>query len=133
MYHVDTPTRGIDMLDYDIETGAATNRRRFVDIDRACGLPDGITVDAEGHVWVALYLGGAVRRYSPDGLWVSQITMPVAHVTSCGFGGRDLDDLYITSASHATLEDGWPRAPHAGALFRCRPGVRGLPTHRFAG
>jgi sugar lactone lactonase YvrE len=64
MYHVDTPTRGIDMLDYDIETGAATNRRRFVDIDRACGLPDGITVDAEGHVWVALYLGGAVRRYS---------------------------------------------------------------------
>ena len=133
MYYVDTATRGIDMFDYDVATGSATDRRRFVEIDRAFGLPDGITVDAEGHVWVALYLGGVVRRYHPDGRWVAQVTLPVARVTSCGFGGPDLDDLYITSANQALVDDGRPHEPHAGALFRCRPGVRGLPTHRFAG
>jgi sugar lactone lactonase YvrE len=133
MYYVDTLARGVDVFDYDIDTGTTTNRRRFVDIERANGLPDGITVDAEGCVWVALYLGGAVRRYSPDGEWVATLTLPLARVTSCGFGGPALDDLYITTANHVILEDGRPHEPHAGGLFRCRPGVSGLPTHRFGG
>jgi sugar lactone lactonase YvrE len=133
LYYVDTASRGIDMFDYDLTTGVATNRRRFVDIDRADGLPDGITVDQDGHVWVALYLGGVVRRYDPSGRWVGKVTMPIARVTSCGFGGPQLDDLYITSANHIIVDDGRPHEPHAGALFRCHPGVRGLPTHRFAG
>ena len=133
MYYVDTARRGIDMFDYDIATGNVANRRRFVDIERAHGLPDGITVDAEGCLWVALYLGGAVRRYSPAGEWLGTITVPVACATSCGFGGDGLTDLYITTGRHLDPRSTVPVEPLAGALFRCRPGVAGLPSNTFAG
>lgn len=133
MYYVDTARRGIDMFDYDIATGSIVNRRRFVDIDRPHGLPDGITVDAEGCLWVALFLGGAVRRYSPAGEWLGTVTLPVAGVTSCGFGGDGLTDLYITTGRHLDAKSKMPVEPQAGALFRCRPGVAGLPPHFFAG
>lgn len=133
MYYVDTAARGVDVFDYDIDTGAASNRRRFVDIDRAEGFPDGITVDTEGHLWVALYRGGAVRRYAPDGEWVGVITLPVANVTSCGFGGPALEDLYLTTAILKTVGDGQPHEALAGALFRCRPAASGMPEGRFAG
>jgi sugar lactone lactonase YvrE len=133
MYYVDTLARGIDAFDYDLETGAATNRRRLVDIERADGLPDGITVDSEGCIWLALYLGGAVRRYSPDGQLVEHVAMPVTAVTSCGFGGPQLTDLYVTTAQHGLSEAQLAKEQHAGALFRFRPGVTGLPTMQFAG
>ncbi len=133
MYYVDTARRGIDMFDYDIATGNIANKRRFVDIERAHGLPDGITVDAEGCLWVALYLGGAVRRYSPTGEWLGTITLPVACATSCGFGGDGLTDLYITTGRHLDPKSTLPVERLAGALFRCRPGVAGLPSYGFAG
>jgi sugar lactone lactonase YvrE len=133
LYYVDTASRGIDMFDYDLATGTIANRRRFVDIDRADGFPDGIAVDADGHVWVALYMGGAVRRYAPDGRLAAQIALPVSGVTSCNFGGADLTDLYITTARHGVSAERLADEPHAGALFRCRPGVTGLQSHEFAG
>ena len=133
MYHVDTVSRGIDMYDYDAATGNAKGRRRFVGIDRADGLPDGITVDVEGHVWVALYKGGAVRRYAPDGRWVGQITLPVSAVTSCGFGGSGMTDLYITTATHGLSDERRRDEPTAGALFRYRSEISGMRTNRFAG
>lgn len=133
MYYVDTIARGVDVFDYDIETGAATNRRQFAPIERAHGIPDGITIDAEGYLWVAMYLGSAVRRYAPSGECVGQIILPVSQVTSCGFGGPDLGDLYITTARHGMSDEDIEGAPLSGALFRCRPGVKGLPTCRFAG
>ena len=131
MYFVDTLSGGIDVFDYDINTGTLSGRRRFAVIDRDEGLPDGLTVDVEGCVWVALFFGGEVRRYSPEGLLIGRVTLPVSRVTSCNFGGADLRDLYITTASFKLHEDGRPREPEAGYVFRCRPGVAGLPSHPF--
>lgn len=133
MYFNDTRGRGVDVFDYDIETGAATNRRRFVAIDRSDGLPDGMTVDADGHLWVAQFRGGIVRRYSPSGEPVGSVSMPVSQVTSCAFGGPDLRDLYITSATHTLTPEALRREPLSGAIFRCRPGVAGIPANAFAG
>lgn len=132
-YYVDTSARGIDCFDYDIVTGQISDCRRFADIERSEGFPDGLCVDAEGHVWVALFLGGEVRRYAPDGRLVARVTLPVSGVTSCNFGGADLGDLYITTARNHVPPETIAGEPLAGALFRCRPGVRGLPSYRFAG
>lgn len=133
VYFNDTLSRGTDVFEYDIEAGLLSNRRRFVDIDRESGLPDGLAVDAEGGVWVALFNGGQVRRYSPDGKWIGLVSLPVERVTSCNFGGPDLKDLYITTADFSLHDDGMPHEPEAGFIFRCRPGVEGLPSHKFAG
>lgn len=133
MYFNDTLSGGIDVFDYDISRGEASNRRRFVSIDREVGLPDGMAVDVEGCVWVALFHGGQVRRFSPDGRWIGVISLPVGRVTSCNFGGPTLEDLYITTADHRLHDDGRLHEPEAGWLFRCRPGVKGLPSHPFAG
>jgi sugar lactone lactonase YvrE len=132
LYFVDTWTRSIDAFDYDIVAGDIANRRRFAQLapdDSA----DGITVDTEGHVWAAFYRGGAVRRYAPDGRLAATLELPVSAVTSCIFGGPDLADLYITTGRHGLAADQLELEPHAGAVFRCRPGVTGVPTHRFGG
>jgi len=133
MYYVDTAARGVDVFDYDIGTGTATNKRRFVDISRDFGMPDGITVDAEDCVWVALYYGGAVRRYSPQGEWLATVSLPVSRVTSCGFGGSNLDELYITTANQMVDGEGRQHEKLSGGLFRCRVGVSGLPVFEFGG
>jgi sugar lactone lactonase YvrE len=96
-------------------------------------LPDGIAMDAQGCLWVALYTAGVVRRYSPAGEWIGTITLPVKGVTSCGFGGPGLRDLYITTGTHLPEWAGDSPSQHAGALFRCRPGVAGMPVHPFGG
>lgn len=133
MYYIDSATYGVDAFDADPESGAISNRRRLVDLPRAWGLPDGMTVDEEGYLWVAFWTGSAVRRISPDGSVVSVVEFPVSLVTSCAFGGADGSDLYVTSArvglSPAELRD----QLHAGALFRLSPGVRGPAAHLFAG
>jgi len=133
MYYNDSRGRGVDVLDYDIDTGTAKNRRQFVAIDRADGLPDGMTVDAEGFLWVAHFRGGVVRRYSPSGERAGSIAMPVSQVASCAFGGADLRDLYITTAAHTLTPEQLKKEPLSGALFRCRPGVAGLPANAYAG
>jgi sugar lactone lactonase YvrE len=96
---------------------------------------DGLTVDAEGCLWVALWGGSRVVRVAPDGTVVGRLVLPVSRVTSCAFGGPDLGDLYVTTAGGADPSDAAAGAaePHAGGLFRCRPGVRGLPPVPFAG
>jgi sugar lactone lactonase YvrE len=128
-YYVDTPTRRIDRFDYAAETGLRA-RRPFVEIPDGAGFPDGLTVDAEGHVWVALYAGAAVRRYRPDGALDGVVDLPVTRPTACTFGGDNLTDLFITT-SRENLAVG--AEPEAGALFCCQPGVRGLPVVAFAG
>jgi len=128
-YYIDTATRRVDMFDYAKGTGL-TGRRTFVEITETPGKPDGMTVDAQGHVWVALYAGSAVRRYRPDGILDGVIELPVTNVTACTFAGADLDQLVIT-----TSREGLPEGsqPEAGSLFRSRPGVTGLPAAEFAG
>ena len=133
MYYIDTPTLGVDVFDYEAATGAITNRRRLITIPPEAGQPDGMTVDSDGFLWVALWGGWAVHRYSPKGVLDRVVKLPVAKVTSCAFGGPDLADLYITSASIELSPDELREQPHAGGLFRHRPGVAGLPTHSFKG
>ena len=125
MYYIDSPTRRVDAFDYNAAGGEISKRRLVLELPAGGGEPDGMTLDAEGFLWVALYGGGAVHRYSPAGRLDLVVRLPVSLVTSCAFGGSDLGDLYITSANE-------PR-PAAGGLFRCRPGIRGRPAGRFAG
>ncbi len=94
------------------------------------GGPDGLTVDADGGVWVALYAGGSVQRYNPDGVLDEVVEVPVSRATACTFGGADLDQLFITTSR----ENLPPEAePAAGSLFVATPGVRGRPVREFAG
>lgn len=122
-YYVDSPTGRIDVLDHDL-----SHRREFVRVSG--GSPDGLTVDVEGGVWVALWGGSAVHRYSPDGILTEVVELPVSQVTACTFGGEDLGELYVTTSRERLPEGVEPRA---GALFRVRPGVTGLPVRPFRG
>ena len=130
MYYIDTPTLGVDAFDYDADSGSISNRRRLVTIEEAAGQPDGLTVDAEGCMWVALWEGWAVHRYSPDGRLVGVVDVPVARVTKPAFGGAALDELYITTAAPDLPDE---KQPHAGGIFLARPGVHGLPANTYAG
>lgn len=133
MYYIDSLTQRVDCFDFDLESGAIDNRRPFVTIDAADGAPDGLTVDAEGGVWVALWGGSAIRRYRADGTLDRVLPMPVSCPTTCAFGGPDLRDLYITSAITRLSDDERREQPAAGGILRCRPGVAGRPAHVFAG
>ena len=133
MYFIDSATQGIDVFDYDIGTGSVGNRRRLVTIERAHGIPDGMTADNQGNIWVACFGGAAVRCFSPAGERVGEVFFPVSQVTSCTFGGPGLADLYVTSAAYRLSRDQLKREPHAGATFACRPGATGLPASSFAG
>ncbi|MEU3950428.1 SMP-30/gluconolactonase/LRE family protein [Streptomyces sp. NPDC029526] len=128
-YYADTATGRVDVFDYDRGTGLS-GRRPFASVPDGDGGPDGLTVDAEGGVWVALYGGSAVRRYAPDGTLDEVVELPVSKVTACTFGGPGLDRLFVTT-SREHLEPG--AEPEAGALFACTPGVRGVPVREFAG
>lgn len=133
LYYIDSPTWGVDAFDYDPEAGAIHNRRRLINVPRDAGMPDGLTVDAEGGIWVALWDGGALRRYMPDGQLERVVRLPARLVTSCAFGGPDLADLYITTGAYQLSPEELGKQPHAGGLFVCRPGVRGKPAHAYAG
>jgi sugar lactone lactonase YvrE len=125
MYYIDSPTQGVDVFDFDLERGELGARRRLISIPKEEGLPDGMTVDAEGGIWVALHGSGTIRRYAPNGKLDQVIRVPSAQlVTCCAFGGPDLGDLYITSISYGLSPEALQQQPLAGALFRCRPGVR---------
>ena len=128
-YYNDTATHCISVFEYDRDAGLHA-RRVFASIPPEAGRPDGLTVDAEGGVWVGLSRGGAVRRYDAGGVLDEVIEVPARKVTACTFGGPRLDELFITT-SREGLE---PNAdPLAGSLFRVRVGVSGLPVREFAG
>ncbi|MFF5309828.1 SMP-30/gluconolactonase/LRE family protein [Streptomyces massasporeus] len=127
MYYIDSPTRRVDVFDH--ADGRITGRRTLAEIEESAGFPDGLTVDAEGCVWVALWQGSAVRRYTPDGELDRVIELPVPLVTACAFGGADLSDLYITTARVGLTE---PPAL-AGSLFVVPGAGKGLALPPFAG
>jgi sugar lactone lactonase YvrE len=128
-YYNDTRTYRVDVFDYDRDAGL-TDRRPFVRVEEDEGHPDGLTVDAEGGVWVAMNHRGTVRRYLADGSLDGLVEVPPRKVTACAFGGEQLDQLFITT-SQENIEPG--SEPLAGALFRADVGVRGLPVREFAG
>lgn len=128
-YYVDTAEQSIDIFDYSAATGLV-NRRRWVDIPAAAGGPDGLAVDADGGVWVALFGGSAVHRYSPSGALDAVIALPVSQVTACTFGGASLDTLYVTTSR---IRADTQLQPASGSLFAVQPGVHGLPARPFTG
>jgi L-arabinonolactonase len=132
-YFTDMPSRRIDAYAYDVATGTIGPRRPFVSLEGEPGWADGSVVDAEGYLWNAQWGGAKVVRYSPDGTVEREIPVPADHPTCLTFGGPDLDILFITSAWFGIDEANRVRQPHAGSLFALRPGVRGLPEHRYAG
>ncbi len=133
MYYVDSHTGAVDVFDFDAAAGEITHRRHLVEIPEADGIPDGLCVDSDGFVWVALWEGGAIHRYSPDGRLDGKIELPVTHPTSVAFGGPELRDLYITTARCALTEAQISEQPDAGALFRCRPGPAGMGPNVYRG
>jgi sugar lactone lactonase YvrE len=131
-YYVDTPTDRIDV--FDVVDGTLTDRRPAVRIADGPGHPDGLTVDAEGCLWVALFGGAAVHRYTPEGELLAVVPLPVEQVTACTFGGPGLDTLYITTSREGLDADARAAQPQAGALFAVDlPGTTGLPVLEFAG
>lgn len=127
-YYNDTETLRVDVFDY--VDGDLTDRRPFVTIAPGEGRPDGLTVDSEGAVWVALNKAGTIRRYLPDGSLDATVEVPVSQTTACTFGGADLDRLYITT-SRENLEP--HEEPAAGSLFAVDVGIGGQAARSFAG
>ncbi|MCD6520489.1 MAG: SMP-30/gluconolactonase/LRE family protein [Anaerolineae bacterium] len=127
MYYTDSGRREIYIFDYDEETGNLTNRRLFVRTPEGEGVPDGLTVDAEGYVWSARWDGGCLVRYAPDGTEDMRIQFPAKKVSSVIFGGEDYTDIYVTTAGGNNKE---ANGPGAGALFRINLGIRGVPEFR---
>lgn len=142
-YFIDTLEVSVDRFDFDIMCGAITNRRRLIPIEEGIGGANGLTVDRDGCLWVALTGGAEVRRYSPQGELLERVGISVPGATSCTFGGADYADLFVTSRSGrlpdfalsigVRAEMMESSGPEAGALFICRPQAQGKPAHRFAG
>lgn len=126
LYHTDSPSRTIYAFALS-DDGALSGKRVHIRFGEEDGYPDGMTCDAEGHLWVAHWSGGRVSRFRPDGTLERVLRLPVSNVTSCAFGGPELDRLFITTAA----QDAPSGEPLAGGLFACTPGVAGLPPWRF--
>lgn len=134
MYYIDTPTQEVAAFDYDYATGEIGNRRVAVKVPVENGHPDGSTLDAEGHLWVAHWDGWNVTCYDPArGVGLRTIKLPASRITSCAFGGPDLSTLYITSARVGLDEAALAAQPLAGGLFKVDAGVRGIPAPEFLG
>ncbi len=125
LYYVDSARQAIDVMDYDLEAAEVSNRRELVSIEEPDGTPDGMTIDSEGCLWLALWGGAAVRRYAPTGDLIGEVELPASRITSCAFGGPNLDRLFITSAAVGATPDD-PPGPLDGALFVVEPGIRGV-------
>ena len=134
MYHIDSPTKIVSAFDYDLETGAATNRRPILTLGEDEGYPDGMTVDSEGMIWLAHWAGARVCRWNPNsGELLERHDTQAPHTSACCFGGDDLSDLYITTARKGLTEAEQKEFPNSGHLFRLRTNVTGSETFAFAG
>lgn len=128
VYYVDTPTQRIDRFAYDPATGTLGERRTLTDTSGLSGWPDGMTIDADGNLWVAFWGGWCVRCFSgDDGRLLEEHAGPVAQTSSCAFGGKDLRRLFVTSARTGLDAAALAEQPLAGSVFAFEPGVRGVP------
>jgi sugar lactone lactonase YvrE len=124
MYHIDSTTYHVDTFDYDVESGTIGRRGDFVAVEPAAGTPDGLALDDDGCVWVALYGGAAVRRYDESGRLDRVVELPVSNVTACCFGGDDGRSLFVTTARA-------PGEPLSGSVFVADAGIGGPPAQPF--
>lgn len=132
MYYIDTPTRKIMQYDFDLKNGKISNGRVAVEIADSLGHPDGMTIDENGKLWVGMWGGHAVCRFDPqNGELIQRIEVPARNVTSCAFGGKDMETLYITTASAGMNEEQREKYPNSGGLFKVVPGVKGVKANFF--
>jgi sugar lactone lactonase YvrE len=129
LYLADTARYTVDVFDLDPAAGTLTNRRRFVDLSAQAVWPDGMTLDDDGMVWIALGLAGAVHRYRPDGTLDGVVEVTTANPTAVAFGGADGGDLFVTTSWTDAAEDQRQKFD-AGTVLHCRPGVSGPPAPR---
>jgi sugar lactone lactonase YvrE len=133
-YYVDTPTQHVRAYDFDAGSGRLSNERVAVAIPRDWGAPDGMAIDESDHLWIALFGGGKVVRADPaSGRFDCEVAVPARNVTSCAFGGSDLDELYVTTARIGLDPEQRRAQPLAGSLFRAKLPYRGVPAARFGG
>jgi sugar lactone lactonase YvrE len=131
-YYIDTPTQRIDVFDYEVDSGQIANRRTVIEIPRESGAPDGMTIDDRDCLWVALWGGGRVVRIDPAaGRVIDEIAVPARNVTSCAFGGTELEQLFITTARTGTDPQTLAAYPDTGSLFCVEVAARGVPAQRF--
>ncbi|XP_058886332.1 regucalcin-like isoform X1 [Acipenser ruthenus] len=134
-YYIDSLSFSVDAFDYDLQTGSLSNRRVLYKLEKDEGIPDGMSIDTEGRLWVACYNGGRVLRIDPaTGKRIETVKLPVDKTTSLCFGGKDYSELYVTSACEG-MDDAWTaRQPEAGGIFKISGlGVKGMPPYSFAG
>ena len=132
MYYIDTPTKQIKAYDFDIKTQTISNERVAVEVPEEMGFPDGMTIDENDHLWVGMWNGNAVICFDPKkGELIDKIEVPAHNVTSCAFGGENLDILYITTASLDMTDREKKEFPLAGSLFMAKPGVKGVIGNYF--
>jgi len=132
MYYIDTPTKKIDKLDFDLENGQISNRQPLIHIPQGKGGPDGMCVDSEGYLWVAHWGGACLTCWDPaTGECIHEIAMPVSQVTSCCFGGEDLNILFVTSARIGLSEERLKEEPLAGSVFAIHLDKKGRNNHLF--
>jgi sugar lactone lactonase YvrE len=133
-YYIDTPTRTVRAFDYDLETGAIANPREAVRVPESLGWPDGMTSDMQGNLWIAMWSGAQVTKWDPaSGQLLERIPVPAKDVSSCVFGGRNMNELYITSARVGLDEAALNQYPLTGGVFRLETNVEGMPAFEFAG
>jgi sugar lactone lactonase YvrE len=132
-YYIDTPTREVRAFDYDASSGSIANQRRAVTITDGLGWPDGMTSDTEGNLWIAMWGGAQLTKWDPNsGKLLEQIPVPVLQPSSCVFGGKDMNELYITSARKGMSEEELNKYPLSGGVFRIVTKTQGMPTFEFA-
>jgi len=133
MYYQDTPLRTVSQFDFDEKKGIISEREEVIKVPKGMGDPDGNTLDATGMVWMANWGGACVSKWNPHtGQMLQKIDVPAYNVTSLAFGGENLEDLYITSASFYMPEDVESDYPDAGKLFVCKPGCKGIKANYFS-
>jgi sugar lactone lactonase YvrE len=126
MFHIDSPRRVIEVLEFDVAGRGVGRVLEQIETPESMGYPDGMTIDADGRLWVAHWAGGCVSRWDPeDGELLGHLEVPASNVTACCFGGPDLEDLFVTTA-----QDG---SGNGGEVYVCRPGVRGTRSYRLKG
>ncbi len=135
MYHIDSPSRQVVAYDYEKNTGNIKNKTIVIVIPSEYGMPDGMTIDNEGMLWIACWGGWRVCRWNPyTGKLLEQFKFPVSQITSCTFGGENLGDLYVTSARTGLNNERLKNEPAAGCLFVIKnSGFFGIPGHEFLG
>jgi sugar lactone lactonase YvrE len=131
-YYIDTPTGCVQVFDYDDAGGEISNGRVAFTIPQEAGSPDGMTIDSEDRLWIAMWGGGSVNCYDPQsGDLLHQVVVAAPHASSCAFGGPDLDTLYITTARGDLSPDELQRWPQSGDVFAAKPGATGVEANYF--